>query len=185
MRGRRREPAGRAHGKGKRHAVDGALGLGNLGGTHHLEVGGLQQFGVRTRHRHVDFDGFIISRLRLRGLVRTQRLVDAPRGGLVIRVAFRFTGQRRQQQVTHLFHQPRVAPENVKGLVEDQPVLRLLHQAARQGVVEFDTVADIDSPARLDAIQRRRRTQPQPGATQRTHEMRDILVELLAPMPAG
>ena len=56
---------------------------------------------------------------------------------------------------------------------------------ARQGVVEFDTVADIDGPARLDAIQRRRRTQPQPGATQRTHKMRDILVELLAPMPAG
>ena len=51
-------------------------------------------------------------------------------------------------------------------------------------MVEFDTVADIDGPARLDAIQRRRRTQPQPGATQRTHEMRDILVELLAPMPA-
>ena len=73
----------------------------------------------------------------------------------------------------------------MKGLVEDQPVLRLLHQAARQGVVEFDTVANIDGPARLDAIQRRRRTQPQPDATQRTYEMRDILVELLAPMPTG
>ena len=123
-----------------------------------------------------------VRNVRVEGPVR---LVATPRSRLVICVAFRFTGPRREQPGTHLFHQPRVAPENVKSLVEDQAVLRLLHQAARQGVVEFDTVADINSPASLDAIQRRRRTQRQPGATKRTHEMRNILVELLAPMPAG
>ena len=97
------------------------------------------------------------------GVRRAERLVDAPRGRLLILSGIRLAGQRRQQKVTHLFHQPRIAPENVKGLIKDQPVFGMFHTAARQRVIEFHTVADIDGLAGLDTFQGRRRPDAKPG----------------------
>ena len=76
---------------------------------------------------------------------------------------FRFAGQRRQQQVAHLLHQARIAPEYMKCLIEQQPVFRPLHDAARQGVVELVAVADVDQARGLHTIENRRRTDGTPA----------------------
>ena len=69
----------------------------------------------------------------------------------------------------------------MKGLVKNQPVFRGFDKAACQRVIEFRPVADIDGLAGLDAVKRGRRPDAKPGAPEHPHEMRDVLVQLLAP----
>ena len=116
--------------QGQHHGIDGALGLGHLGDAHHLEIRGLQAFIRGCGHRHIDLDGFAVILFHRWRRGRVQRLVEAAGGRVLFRVSFGFAGQGRQKQIPHLFHQPRIAPENVEGLIEQKPVFRLLYKTA-------------------------------------------------------
>ena len=180
MRGRGGKAARPPCRKGQKHRFNGALGLGHLVDTHHLEIGCLQTLDGRARHRHVDLDGVAVILFHIGWRDRVQRLVDTARCRVICRITIGLTGQGRQQQVPHLFHQTRVPPENVERLVEDKAVLGLFHKAAGQRVVEFAAVANINGLTGLDTVNRGGRPDPHAGTPQNPYEMGDVLVQLLA-----
>ena len=165
----------------KSHPVNRRLRLADLGGRHHLEIHAAKLL-VRGRcHRHVDFDRFVILGSGASPApVRAQRLVDTAcrlRGVIPV---FRLAGQRRQQQVAHLLHQAGVAPEDMKCLVEQLPVLGPLDDAAGQGVVDLIAFADINQADRLHTIDNGCRPSRHTGTPHRAHEQSDVVGKLPA-----
>ena len=57
---------------------------------------------------------------------------------------------RRQQQLHHLFEQPRVAPEDVEGLVEDLALVAAVHEHRVQRPVEVVAFLEAGRLDRLD-----------------------------------
>ena len=165
------------------HGVDGAFGLGNLGRRHLLKIHAAKMLVHRGCHRHVDLDPLGFLDIDCRWWFRAQRLIDAARRRRRL-LSLAIAGQRRQQQVAHLFHQPWIAPEDMKGLIKQQPVLRAFHKTACQRVIEFGTIAKINLATDLDTVQNRCRPDIHTGAAQRTHKMGNVLGKLhAAPCP--
>src|SRR5262249_46661286 len=87
---------------------------------------------------------------------------------------FALDAQFRENQPHHLFQKLGVAPEDVKGLIEDQPLLRPVDEYRMQGPVEIAPVGDADAADRFDRGDDLAGPDRQPGGAQGAAEMHQI-----------
>ena len=116
-----------------------------------LEIHGAQLLAVGNGHYRVDFgfDLFGFARLLLRD--RVERLCQAPRH-LGTPILLGLDADFRQHQPHHLLQQIGVAPEDVKGLVENQPLVRPIDENRMQCPIEVAAVGDPDCPDCLGRV---------------------------------
>ena len=112
------------------------------------------------------FAGFLL-------LVRVQRFGETPRH-LGASILFGLDANLGQHQRHHLFEQIGVAPEDMKGLVEDQPLVRPIDEDRVQCPIEVAAIGDADRPDRIDRIDDLAGTDRQPGRAQGAREMHQI-----------
>ncbi len=152
---------------------DRGLGAGQFFERHLLEIHAAQLLAVGKGHDRVDL-GFGL--LRLAGgllLVRMQCLGQPPRH-LGAPVFFGFNPHFGQHQAHHLFQQIRIAPKDVKRLVENQPLVRPVDEHRMQCPVEVAPVGNPDRPHRIDRIDDLTRPNRQPRRAQSARKMHQI-----------
>ena len=106
-------------------------------------------------------------------LVRVERFGEAP-CHLGAPILFGLDPNFRQHQPHHLFQQIGVAPENVKGLVENQPLVRPVDEDRMQCPIEVAPVGDPDRLDRLDRVDDLAGADRQTGRAQGAREMHQI-----------
>ena len=102
-----------------------------------------------------------------------QRLGEPPRH-LGAAILFAWNAHFGQHQRHHLFQQIGVAPEDVKRLVEDQPLVRPVDEHRVQCPVEVAAVGDADGLHRLDGVDDLAGPDRQPRRAQGAREMHQI-----------
>jgi hypothetical protein len=80
-----------------------------------------------------------------------------------------------EDQRHHPLEKLRVAPEQVKGLIEDRPLVAPADQHGIQGPVEVVSPRKADGAQRLDGVDQLARSDGQPGGAQGASEMKKIL----------
>ncbi len=169
------EAAGRHRLDRQLQPADQRLRLLDLGRRHLLEVLVLQDLAGGEAERRIELERRlgILLRLVLAGpFFRTKRLGKASRE--------LFAGRRlaplelRQQQLHHLLEQVGLAPEDVKGLVEQLALVAPVDEHRVQRPVEVDAAADPDRLDRPDRVQNLARPDRQPGRPQHAREMHDV-----------
>ncbi len=122
-------------------------------------------------HRRVEFELGLLALARR--LVRVQRLGEAAQhlGALLLR---HLDIHLRQHEREHLFQQLGIAPEDVKGLVEQHPLVRPVDEDGMQCPVEVAPVGDADRLDRGDGVEHLARPDRQPRRPQGAGEMHQI-----------
>ncbi len=105
--------------------------------------------------------------------VRVKRFGEAPRH-LGAAILFGLDPNFRQHQPHHLFQQIGIAPENVKGLVENQPLVRPVDEDRVQCPIEVAPVGDPDRLDRLDRVDDFAGADRQTGRAQGARKMHQI-----------
>ena len=151
---------------------DRRLGTGQLFERHLLEIHAAQLLAVGEAHRRVDL-GLGLLGFALFADIRVERLREAPhhRRALVLGTV---DPHFRQHEPHHLFQKIRVAPEDVKRLVEDQPLVRPIDEHGVEGPVEIPPIGDADRPDRGHRVDDLARPDRQPRRAQSTREVHQI-----------
>ena len=152
---------------------DRGLGARQLVERHLLEIHAAQLLAVGKGHDRVDFGLDLLGLAGRLAAVRVQCLGEPPRH-LGAAVLFGLDPQFGQHQPHHLFQQIGVAPEDVKGLVENQPLVRPVDEDRVQCPIEVAPVGDADRPDRIDRVDDLAGPDRQPGRAQGAREMHQI-----------
>ena len=131
----------------------------------------MQLLPVGGGHRRVDFE-FGLAAVARR-LVGVQRLGEAAQH-LGARVLRHLDVELGQDEPEHLLQELGVAPEDVKGLVEQHPLVGPVDQDGVQRPVEVAPVGDADRLHRGDRVDDLARPHRQPRRPQRAGEMHQI-----------
>jgi len=139
---------------------------------HLFEIHAAQLLAVGKGHCCVEF-GLGLLGFPLRPSVGVKRLGQAP-GHRSAFVLFTFDAQLRQHEPHHLLQQLGVAPEDVKGLVEDQPLVGPIDEHCVQCPIEIATIGNADGSHSGDGVDHLPRPDRQPCGAQGARKMHQI-----------